>query len=230
MNATAFGKVWMPALVVLLVTIVGLQGFALYRLNERVAAMGATAAGPNPRVSLALQSQQQPPAAQSASPHAHSLNGPFGSFGPPSADPFAGMQQMHRQMQAMFEQFMNHPASLGNLAADPFGDLAGNMPSLREEKDRYVVSMEVPGVEDSKIDVSVDDGVLRISGRQEDSDGNNNAGIASRRQRVSEFEQSITLPGPVDSANMKTKVDHDRLVVTIPKLAPARQRSSHVVI
>ena len=93
-----------------------------------------------------------------------------------------------------------------------------------EDKDRFLLRADVPGVAPADIDVSMEDGVLTIAGerhteKHEDADG------IRRFERVSgRFYRRFTLPETADAEGIAAKSSNGILEVSIPKLPEVQPR------
>ena len=133
-------------------------------------------------------------------------------------NPFSEVQRMQQQMNRLFDE------SFGRFRLTPeFADKSLELSfsprlDLKEKRDRYVVSMDIPGAEKSNISVSVDDRQLKIIGQidetVEEKEGND---ILRKERRSGQFQRSIMLPGPVDAEDMTAEYNGGVLTVTIPK-------------
>jgi len=95
---------------------------------------------------------------------------------------------------------------------------------LYEDKDSLIVQVEVPGMKKEEIEVSLHDGVLTIGGeRREEKPAEGNDGYRAERL-YGRFQRAITLPKPVDSANVKAAYKDGILTVTLPKSEEAKPR------
>jgi len=93
-----------------------------------------------------------------------------------------------------------------------------------EQKDRFVVRADVPGVDPADIEVSMDNGVLGITGERHAEDHSNIDGV-SRFERVSgRFQRRFTLPDTADADAIKAKSANGILEISIPKLAVVQPR------
>jgi len=80
---------------------------------------------------------------------------------------------------------------------------------VREQKDKYVVRVYVPGADTSKIDANIKNGSLHITtGSQQTK---NAAGAL-------QYEEIVSLPEPVQADRMKIDRKQNLVVVTVPKL------------
>ncbi len=132
-------------------------------------------------------------------------------------DPFRSIREMQEHMRRMLDEhrqrFKSGFGSLeeGDVFMSPSMDLS-------DEGDKYVVRLDMPGLDKSNIKVNVEGRLLTISGQSESSaeekDGNR---IIRRERRSGMFHRSITLPGPVVSDKVEAKYENGVLVVSIPK-------------
>lgn len=100
-----------------------------------------------------------------------------------------------------------------------------------EKKDAYQVMIELPGVEQSKIDVAFEQNVLTIRGSKSETPQETKDGV--RRVYVAErvtgsFERSIRLPEFVDGERIGAEFRNGLLVVTVPKAQAAQARKIEV--
>ena len=100
-----------------------------------------------------------------------------------------------------------------------------------EKQDAYLVLVELPGVDQSQIDLSFEQNVLTIRGTKTPSvDANNNGELrvyAAERTSGS-FERAIRLPEFVDGDHISAEFRHGLLTVTIPKAQAAQARKIEI--
>ena len=97
-----------------------------------------------------------------------------------------------------------------------------------EEKDRFVLRADVPGVDRADIEVSMDGGVLSVSGQRFDDSRSDDAGV-QRIERVSgRFFRRFSLPDTADAEGVKAHSKNGILEVTIPKLPEVQARRIEV--
>lgn len=87
-------------------------------------------------------------------------------------------------------------------------------------QDTYDISMELPGVGEDDIDLTVEDGVLTIRGEKKtQSEKTGDTWYFSERQ-YGAFRRSFRLPADADGANASASMKDGVLHVSVPKLAP----------
>ena len=86
-----------------------------------------------------------------------------------------------------------------------------------EEKDRYVLRADVPGVKPEDIEVNMENGILSVSGEREQESTEEAQGMR-RVERVSgKFYRRFTLPDTADAEEISAKSANGILEVIIPK-------------
>ena len=93
-----------------------------------------------------------------------------------------------------------------------------------EEKDRFLLRADVPGVAADDIDVSMDAGVLTVAGERRAEDRSEDAGV-QRIERVSgRFFRRFTLPETADADGITARCKDGILEVAIPKMPEIQAR------
>ena len=97
-----------------------------------------------------------------------------------------------------------------------------------EEKARFVLRADVPGVDPADIEVSMDAGVLSIAGQRARESQSEDAGL-QRMERVSgRFFRRFSLPDTADAENIKANCRNGILEVSIPKVPEVQARRIEV--
>jgi HSP20 family protein len=97
-----------------------------------------------------------------------------------------------------------------------------------EEKERFVLRADVPGVDPADIEVSMDAGVLSIAGQRVQESRSEDAGL-QRMERVSgRFFRRFSLPDTTDAESIKAQCRNGILEVSIPKQPEVQARRIEV--
>ena len=97
-----------------------------------------------------------------------------------------------------------------------------------EEKERFLLRADVPGVDPADIEVSMDAGVLSIAGHRAQESQREEAGL-QRMERVSgRFFRRFSLPDTADAENIEAKCRNGILEVSIPKQPQVQARRIEV--
>jgi len=95
---------------------------------------------------------------------------------------------------------------------------------IEEHTDKYVLHADVPGVDPASIEITLERGVLTLSGSREKTIEQKD--VASRRiERIAgRFLRRFTLPESVDADGVKASGRHGVLEIVIPKREAAKPR------
>ncbi|MDP6436607.1 MAG: Hsp20/alpha crystallin family protein [Gammaproteobacteria bacterium] len=99
---------------------------------------------------------------------------------------------------------------------------------IREEKDRYLLRADLPGVDPNDIDVTMENGVLTIQGRREQGLDESEEGFRRFERVTGSFLRRFTLPDTADGDSIKARTNHGVLEVSIDKQAKSRPRKVEV--
>ena len=99
---------------------------------------------------------------------------------------------------------------------------------VREVEDEYLMEVELPGLSDKDIELNVEDNILTLSSKNEQSKEENKNGYLIRERRNQEFARTFVLPKDVDRDKIKGEFKNGLLVVSIPKKPEAKPRKIDV--
>lgn len=115
---------------------------------------------------------------------------------------------------------------------DPFRSFEGMtrlseyVPSLdvKETKDAYVVRADLPGVEETDIEVNLSGNVLTISGEREHEQRDEGDQYFAMERSYGSFSRALTLPEGADAENVKAELKDGVLTVIVPKKPEVQPR------
>jgi len=93
---------------------------------------------------------------------------------------------------------------------------SGPEADIRETKDNYVISLEIPGALKEDVKIWVEGDALTISGEKKRTKGENDVQLFSERA-FGKFERSFSLGDGVERNNIKAEFVNGVLEVSIPK-------------
>lgn len=88
---------------------------------------------------------------------------------------------------------------------------------LYEEGGNVVAKMNVPGVDPEKINVTVEDNTLRVSGSHEEEKEEKKKHYYHKEIRKGSFERMVSLPQGVLKDKVSAEYKNGTLIVTLPK-------------
>ena len=124
------------------------------------------------------------------------------------------MTAFERDMDRLFERFFQ-----GSPLA-PFGESWGVFsPSVDvvETDDQIKVSAELPGLDDKDIEVSLDRGVLTISGEKSEEHEEERENYYRTERTYGSFRRAIPLPTEVNQDEVEAVFRNGVLTITMPK-------------
>src|SRR5258708_20850044 len=104
------------------------------------------------------------------------------------------------------------------------GLFSGWSPALDvfDDKDNFVVKVELPGLKKEEINLSLQDGVLTISGERK-HEHESKEGESFRSERYfGKFHRTVTLPAAVDANKRNATYKHGVLSIQLPTAAEAK--------
>ncbi|NIN13418.1 MAG: Hsp20 family protein [Gemmatimonadales bacterium] len=138
-----------------------------------------------------------------------------------------------RRVPSILDEVLNMRNEFDRLLGRADTDVAGAwgpVVDVRETKDELVIQAELPGLAAEDVDVSVEGGVLTISGekKQEVEEGKEGSNYHLVERRYGRFERSFSLPRSVDPEKVAAEFDNGVLMITLPKAEAAKPRRIEV--
>lgn len=96
------------------------------------------------------------------------------------------------------------------------------------DDDNFVVNASVPGIDLEDINVTLDDGTLRIEAERDIDNSKEDGDYVIRERSRGVFHRSIRLPDGVDADQAAAKVENGVLTVTVPRSETSRARKLEV--
>jgi HSP20 family protein len=147
------------------------------------------------------------PADTRSSYGSHSLP-PF----PQITHPSRALTDIQMQMNRLVDDWLGQPspASVMERVWAPPVD-------LYETKDEMVATVELPGLNEKDIRVSITGDLLTIQGERQWGDEAREAGHYRQERWLGKFERTLSLPFPVESGQVKAAYRNGVLTVKLPK-------------
>jgi len=136
-------------------------------------------------------------------------------------DPFSEFSRMRRQMdQMMRNMFDGHQwhKGMGMFNNDFMYD---EDLDINDEGDRYVIKMDIAGLDRSKINIEINAGSITVSGeRSEEIEKREENALFSSRSFGS-FSRTFPIPEDVNTRDVETRTEGNTLAITLPKKSGA---------
>ena len=139
-------------------------------------------------------------------------------------EPWHVVNRLHQTLdQAFNNHFSGDALSSPEASSSPSVSWVPRV-DIHEEKDRFVVLADVPGVDPKDIDITAENGVLTVRGERRAEKRETENGY-ERVERVSgTFLRRFTLPEGANTDSIKAKQTNGVLEVTIPKTPAVQPR------
>lgn len=88
---------------------------------------------------------------------------------------------------------------------------------IAEEKNRYTVTAELPGLDEKNVEISYDDGFLTLKGEKKTEMESQETHYHRIERSFGSFERTIQLPQEVESEKIEARFKQGVLTVFLPK-------------
>ncbi|MBS0397598.1 MAG: Hsp20/alpha crystallin family protein [Proteobacteria bacterium] len=99
---------------------------------------------------------------------------------------------------------------------------------IAEETTRYVLQLDLPGVDPAKVEITADQGVLTIRGERDIPRSDTKEGYRRIERLSGQFQRRFTLPETADEQAIQARASQGVLEVVIPKVAQVQPRRIEV--
>jgi len=134
-------------------------------------------------------------------------------------------RSLWNEWDRMMDEFFNLAPSRSNTA-----EVCEWVPrvDIREEKDRYVADFELPGLEKGDVEVTLEDGVLTVTGERKSEESTENDKVYRRERFYGKFSRSLRLPNDVDAERIEAGFKNGVLRIAVGKKDEAKPRTIEI--
>ena len=148
-----------------------------------------------------------------------------------SSDPFLGLRQdIDRVFDSYFRAWpglrdfgFGFPSGLGAMDVSPDADVV-------ETETAYKIAVELPGLDDDDVEVSLYDDLLTISGEKKTEREETKKDYYVSERRYGSFKRSFRLPAEVEAGKITAEMEKGVLSITLPKSASAKRKQQKIEI
>lgn len=140
-------------------------------------------------------------------------------------DPFRELATLQDRFNSLFENFaeMNGKEQLAAGSFVPPVD-------IYEDEQNLVLKLEVPGVNEDELNVSLENNVLTVSGERKFEKEEKEENFHRIERRYGSFTRTFRLPNTVDGEKVDATYDKGILKITLAKRAEAKPKQIKVGI
>jgi HSP20 family protein len=134
-------------------------------------------------------------------------------------DPWGVMPRLQDEINRLFGNARENDSSSATATWIPLVD-------IHEYANRFELYVDLPGVDPAAVELTLDGGILTLSGERPESSRKGGEETQGRRleRGYGHFHRRFVLPDTVDSEKVNASGSHGVLTVTIPKQAKAMPR------
>ena len=138
---------------------------------------------------------------------------------------FRGFYDRQSEMNRTFDEVFGNLARSGGRQQQQGVLTARWAPALDvlQEDGDIVVRAELPGVKQEDVDITLQNGVLTISGERKAEEQREGSGYYVRERRYGSFQRSMTLPEGVDESKIHARFQDGVLEVRVEGAAAVRE-------
>ena len=132
----------------------------------------------------------------------------------------------------MFDQIVStqFPEITKSVGVKPYQGSAYPKVNVYEYYDKVGIVAEIPGLDKKQLEVSVEEGVLTISGDKHSTFESDGAKVLRRELKQSSFKRQFELGELLDGDNISANFKDGILSVSVPKIEPEKPKKHTVKI
>lgn len=97
--------------------------------------------------------------------------------------------------------------------------------NIYEENGNVIIEASVPGIPEDKLNITYEDGVLKIEGKYEEKEEEKKKNrVVHKMQRISSFDYTTYLPRPIDDKKLEAVVKNGVVIITAPITEAAKPK------
>ena len=144
-----------------------------------------------------------------------------------SQDNFRELESMSNRLNRIINE-----GSLSTRQPDETVAAADWMPvvDIVETNDSFLIQVELPGVEKSAVKLSIEKGVLLISGQRPQGTLSEGMRYHRNERQYGRFERAFRVPDSIDEQKLEADLKNGVLTVRLPKVEKAKPKSIQISV
>ncbi|WOJ93114.1 Hsp20/alpha crystallin family protein [Congregibacter variabilis] len=140
-----------------------------------------------------------------------------------------GKSNLHREMDRLFDDFLNNGGRPTLLA--PWSEtVLSPLVDETEDDKAYHIEVELPGIDQADIDVSYSDGLLTISGEKKEEKEEEKKDYYRKERAFGQFRRVLPMPGAVDESKIQATFKKGVLHIELPKTKEAQKKVKKISV
>jgi len=139
--------------------------------------------------------------------------------------PIGEIDSFKREMDRMFDDFFRPSSELSESSLSWYPSV-----DVKETKDEFVISAEVPGMSKDDIKINISDNTLTIKGEKKEEKKEENHNYHRIERRFGTFQRSFTLPTQIEEKKVKASYKDGILTISMPKKEEAKPKEIPITV
>jgi len=144
-------------------------------------------------------------------------------------------QTLRSEMDRLFDNFLTGmppltPSFTGFHQAFPAAQGLTPAWDVKETEKEFVVTADLPGIDEKDIELTIRDGVLRLRGEKKSEKTSVGSNYHVMERSHGSFHRSIRLPASIDEDKIAARFDRGVLTITVPKRPEAVKEQKKIEI
>lgn len=194
---------YLKIILVLLIAVIAIQGYYLYDVNR----------SKNVKNEIPVYVSQRAPLLFDAM---DSMDGFFDE----NKNPFIEMGRLRRQMENNFRDIENYFQAIPSFNKFTLESYRIPRFDMKEQKGKYIITMEIPGSLSNAIKTKVENGRLSVSAKISEEKDDNSTNYYRHERHSSSYKHEMMLPADADASSLQKEYKDGLLIVTIDKKNP----------
>jgi len=128
-------------------------------------------------------------------------------------DVFSEMERMRREIN-------RHLSNFGQTGSTTYP-----LMNVYDSKDEIVVTAELPGLSKERVNITISDGILTLSGNLEPLSKVKNMTAVRKERSEGKFEKTLRIPAKVMQDSIRASFSNGILTITLPKSEEAKPKT-----
>lgn len=141
------------------------------------------------------------------------------------------IEALHREMDRLFERVWGEAAESASLLPEYWSrrELIPQLDVVEDDK-AFQVNIELPGMDEKDVDVTLSDRVLTIRGEKKEDKETKEKDFYRRERAYGSFRRSIEIPAAVDTSKIEASFSKGVLKIILPKTKEAQEKIKHIEV
>ena len=139
--------------------------------------------------------------------------------------PFGGLTSLRKEMEGLWDRFFNETQLAGTVGDTWFPAL-----DISENKDQFVVKVELPGMTEKDVQVTISGDLLTIKGEKKNEKEEKDEHYHRIERSSGSFQRAFQLPGGVKADKIEASFDKGILKITLPKTDETKKKEIKIQI